>query len=194
MLTIAFSGMQFVGIGFLTWMPTFLHEKFNFSLSRAGFDATFYHHAAAFVGIILGARIADKLYKKNPRIRVVIQMLGLFLGAPFIYFMGESNSLLIVYISLAMFGLFRGIYDSNLFASLYDVIEAPFRSTATGIMLMIGFCTGAFSPYILGILQPTFGLSNGLAFLSIIYIFSAICLLIASIFFYKKDLVHPDKD
>jgi hypothetical protein len=118
-------------------------------------------------------------------------MAGLFLGAPFIYFMAESNSLIVIYVSLSMFGLFRGMYDSNIFASLYDVIEAPFRSTATGIMLMIGFCVGALSPYILGVLQPTFGLSNGIAFLSLIYIFSGISLSIAMNFFYKKDLVDP---
>jgi len=194
LLTAGFSGMQFVGIGFLTWMPTFLHEKFNFSLSRAGFDSTFYHHVAAFIGVLIGARIADTYCKKYVRIRIFIQMIGLFLGAPFIYLLGESNSLLIIYISLSMFGLFRGMYDSNIFASLYDVIEAPFRSTATGIVLMTGFCIAALSPYILGVLQPTFGLSNGIAFLSLVYVFSGISLLIAMKLFYKKDLVVNDSN
>lgn len=194
LLTLGFSGMQFVGIGFLTWMPTFLHEKFDFSLSRAGFDSTFYHHIAAFAGVLIGARIADMYCRRFTRIRIFIQMVGLFLGAPFIYFLGESNSLLVVYISLSMFGLFRGMYDSNIFASLYDVIEAPFRSTATGIVLMTGFCIASLSPYILGVLQPTFGLSNGIAFLSLIYIFSGITLLIAIKFFYKKDLVHASNE
>ncbi|HEV2479850.1 MAG TPA: MFS transporter, partial [Puia sp.] len=64
LLTVAFSGMQFVGVGFITWMPIFLHRKFNFSMARAGFDATFYHHIAAFLGVLGGAAIADRLSRR----------------------------------------------------------------------------------------------------------------------------------
>jgi sugar phosphate permease len=189
LLTIAFAGMQFVGVGFITWMPTFLHKKFNFSLARSGFDATFYHHIAAFAGVLAGAWLGDALSKKYVRARPVIQMAGLFLGAPFIYIMSKSNSYLIIYTALTLFGFCRGIYDSNLFASLYDVVEIPYRSAATGIMLMFAFIVGSTSPYIIGVLEPSLGLSDGLAFLSLIYIFSAICILIAILFYYAKDYI-----
>lgn len=189
LLTSAFAGMQFAGVGFLTWMPTFLHEKYHFSLARAGFDSTFYIHAAAFIGVIAGAKIADKLAHKITGVRGLVQMIGLLIGVPFIIIIGNSDSLLIIYFALAMFGLSRGIYDSNIFAALYDVIEIPYRATATGIMLMFGFIIGAASPYILGILKPVFGLANGLAFLSIGFLFAAVCILIALIFFYKRDRV-----
>ncbi|MBN1183650.1 MAG: MFS transporter [Bacteroidales bacterium] len=189
LLALAFAGMQFAGVGFLTWMPTFLHEKFNFSLARAGFDSTFYHHVAAFIGVILGARIADKLAQKYFGTRGFVQMVGLAIGAPFIYMIGKSNSIMIIYLALAIFGFCRGIYDSNIFAALYDVIEIPYRATATGIMLMFAFIIGSASPYILGVLKPVFGLSNGLKFLSIGYLFAAVCIFIALVFFYKSDRV-----
>lgn len=189
LLTLAFAGMQFVGVGFITWMPTLLHQKFGFSMARSGFDATFYHHIAALIGVLSGARIADRLCLRYIRIRAIVQMISLFCAAPFIYFMSESNSFMIIYGSLSLFGLFRGIYDSNLFAALYDVIEAPYRSTATGIMLMFGFIVGSISPYILGVLEPTFGLSDGLASLSTIYVLSGICILLSILFFYKKDYI-----
>ena len=187
LLTLAFAGMQFAGIGFLTWMPTFLHEKFSFSLARAGFDSTFYHHAAAFVGIIVGARIADKLAQKVTGIRGLVQMIGLLIGIPFIIIIGNSDSLLIIYSALAIFGFSRGIYDSNLLAALYDVVAIPYRATATGLLLMFGFIVGAASPFLLGKIKPVFGLANGLAFLSVGFLFSSICILIALIFYYKKD-------
>lgn len=190
LLALAFAGMQFAGVGFLTWMPTFLTEKFNFSLSRAGFDSTFYHFAAAFFGVIIGARIADKLAHKYFGIRGFVQMMGLLLGAPFIIIIGKSDSLLIIYFALAMFGICRGIYDSNIFAALYDVIEIPYRASATGIILMFAFVVGSISPFVLGVLKPIYGLSNGLAFLSISFLFAAICILVALIFFYKKDKVE----
>ena len=187
LLTLAFAGMQFAGIGFLTWMPTFLHEKFSFSLARAGFDSTFYHHAAAFIGIIVGARIADKLAQKVTGIRGLVQMIGLLIGIPFIIIIGNSDSLLIIYSALAIFGFSRGIYDSNLLAALYDVVAIPYRATATGLLLMFGFIVGAASPFLLGKIKPVFGLANGLAFLSVGFLFSSICILIALIFYYKKD-------
>lgn len=190
LLTLAFSGMVFVNVGFVTWMPTLIHERFGFSLSRSGFDSTFYHHIAAFAGVLIGAGVADHFAQKYTGIRGIVQMTGLFLAAPFIYLMSKGSSLFIIYLGLAGFGLFRGIYDSNIFAAIYDVVERPFRATATGIMLMFAFITGAIAPYILGILKPTLGLANGLALLSIVYLFSGICIFTVVLFFYKKDQIN----
>ncbi len=194
LLTLAFAGMQFTGIGFLTWMPTFLHEKYSFSLARAGFDSTFYHHVAAFIGVLIGARIADNLAQKYSGIRGFVQMTGLLMAIPFIIIIGRSDSLLIIYSALAIFGFSRGFYDSNLLAALYDVIEGPYRSTATGFLLMFGFIVAASSPYILGVIKPLFGLADGLAFLSVGFIFSSACIAIALIFFYRKDSISPSSD
>jgi sugar phosphate permease len=188
LLALAFAGMQFTGVGFLTWMPTYLHETFGFSLARSGFDATFYHHVAAFVGVLGGAKIADHFSKKYVRIRLLIQMTGLLVGAPFIFLMAKSSSILMVYIAMSFFGIFRGMYDSNIFASVYDVIEEKYRATATGFMLMFAFVVGSTSPFILGVIKPALGLSNGLASLSFVYFFSATILCIAMLFTLKKEV------
>jgi len=187
LLAMAFAGMQFVGVGFLTWMPTYIHETFGFTLSRSGFDATFYHHVAAFAGVIAGATLADKYASRYPRIRIIIQMAGLLLGGPFIFLMARSGSILVVYAAMAFFGIFRGIYDSNIFAAVYDFIEEKYRASATGFMLMFAFIVGSISPYLLGVLKPSLGLSNGLALLSVVYLFAACCLLLALIFTFNKD-------
>lgn len=189
LLTAAFAGMVFVNVGFMTWMPTFLHEKFGFSLARSGFDATFYHYVAAFIGVLAGARVADRYSNKIVGMRGIVQGFGLLLGAPFIILLGMGNTPLVIYIALALFGIFRGIYDSNIFAALYDVIEPKFRSTATGLMLMFAFVTGASAPYILGKIKPVLGLAWGLSALSVVYVFSALCIFISVRFFYRKDLI-----
>lgn len=193
-LTLAFAGMVFVNVGFMTWMPTYLHEDFGFSLARSGFDATFYHYLFAFFGVLLGAGIADRYTSKIIGMRGVVQAFGLLLGAPFIFLLGVTNTPFIIYVSLALFGLFRGIYDSNIFAALYDVITPEYRSTATGLMLMFAFITGAAAPYILGIFKPVLGLAGGLSALSIIYILSAFCIFIAVKFYYKNDLIRNYND
>jgi sugar phosphate permease len=189
LLTFAFAGMVFVNVGFMTWMPTYLHEKFGFSLARSGFDATFYHYLAAFFGVLLGASIADRYCKKITGMRGLVQATGLLLGAPCIFLLGLGNTPFVIYLALALFGLFRGIYDSNIFAALYDVIEPRVRSTATGLMLMFAFVTGASAPYILGKIKPALGLAWGLSALSVVYIFSALCIFVAVRFFYKKDII-----
>lgn len=189
LLTFAFAGMVFVNVGFMTWMPTYIHERFGFALARSGFDATFYHYIIAFFGVLIGARIADKNNSKKIGMRAIVQGFGLLLGAPFIFFLGISETPIILYIMLALFGLFRGVYDSNIFAALYDVIEPKYRSTATGLMLMFAFVTGAASPYILGCVKPILGLSWGLSALSIVYLIAALSIFIAVKFFYKNNLV-----
>ncbi len=189
LLALAFASFQFGGVGFLTWMPTYLKEHFQFSLARAGFDSTFYHFTAAFFGVMAGARISDMFSSRITGMRGMVQMAGLFISAPFVFFMTKSDSILFVYLSLAIFGFCRGLYDSNLFAALYDVIEMPFRSTATGVMLMFGFIVGSLAPFLLGLIKPVFGLSNGLAALSLSYVLAGIFILIALIFTYKKDTV-----
>lgn len=188
LLMCAFAGMVFVNVAFLTWMPTFLHEKFDLSLSRAGFDSTFYHLVAAFFGVIIGAKLSDRLAARLYYGRALIQMLGLLFGVPFIYMMGKSDSIPGVCVALALFGFFRGIYDSNIFAALYDVVEKPYRATATGIMLMFAFVAGSAAPYLLGLIKPLLGLSAGLSSLSIVYLISAGCITIALLFTYKKDI------
>lgn len=189
LLTLAFAFMQFAGVGFLTWTPTFLHEKFHLSLARAGFDSTFYLNVAAFIGVMIGAGIADKLAHKMTGVRGLVQMAGLLIGIPFMIAIGKSNSLIVIYVALSIYGLSRGLYDSNIFAALYDVIEIPYRSTATGVMLMFAFIVGSISPLALGILKPVFGLSNGLALLSVSFFLGALCIFVALIFFYRKDKV-----
>ncbi|HOI79362.1 MAG TPA: MFS transporter [Petrimonas sp.] len=189
LLTGAFAGMVFVNVGFMTWMPTYLHEKFGFSLARSGFDATFYHYVAAFIGVLLGASLADRFSNKVTGMRGIVQGTGLLLGAPFIFWLGIGNTPFLVYLALAFFGIFRGVYDSNIFAALYDVVEPRFRSTATGLMLMFAFITGASAPYILGKIKPILGLAWGLSALSVVYIAAALCIFIAVRFYYKKDII-----
>ena len=188
-LSIAFGGMVFVHIGYLTWMPTLLHENFDLSLTNAGFSSVFYHHALAFLGVMLGGKVSDQLASRRKTVRMETGIIGLLLGAPFIYWMGATENLILVYVALAGFGWFRGIYDSNLFAALFDVIEPKYRSSATGIMLSFAFIIGSLSPVILGSVKSTFGLNQGISFMGAVYLLSALLIFIALGFFFNKDRI-----
>jgi sugar phosphate permease len=187
LLTLGFACMVFVNVGYLTWMPSFMAERFGFSLSEAGFSSMFYHHAGAFGGVLLGGIIADRLARKNAVWRLTIQAAALLCGAPFIYWLGTAGTPFALCAALFCFGVFRGIYDANIFAALYEVVEPEIRSSASGIMLMFAFLAGAFSPYMLGALRPTLGLAAGLSWLGLSYILGAVCIGIAALFFFKRD-------
>jgi MFS family permease len=192
MLTAAFACMVFVNVGYLTWMPSLLVEKFNLSLTDAGFSSMFYHHLGAFIGVIIGGTIADRYARINPRNRLLLQSIALLCGAPFIYFIGMADTLTVTYIALFLFGIFRGAYDSNIFASLFEVVHPAIRSSASGLMLMCAFLVGAFAPYILGSLKPTLGLSAGLSWLWVSYFLGGLFLMAAVVFYFKKDRVFPE--
>ncbi len=178
-LCIAFSCFYFVLIGYITWMPTFLHEKFNLSLTNAGFSSMFYHHLFAAIGVLAGGKISDMLAVKRRTVRIETEFIGLLLGIPFIYIMSTTGSFWMCCFCLAVFGLFRGIYDSNLYAVLFDVVEPRYRSSAVGLMLSVVFFVGAFAPVALGWAKTTIGLSRGLSLLALVYALGAIVLLIA---------------
>ena len=186
-LACGFGCMVYVNVGFHTWMPTYLHERFGFALDKAGFSAVFYHYLCAFFGVLIGGRLTDRWAIRRRAIRFEANACGLLLGAPFILMMAQTPSEVVCFIMLGLFGLFRGIYDSNLFASLFDVIKPQYRASATGLMLSFAFLVGAFSPTVLGVLKTNFGLSFGLASLAGFYVLGGVIILVARIFFFGAD-------
>lgn len=186
-LSLAFAGMVFVNVGYMTWMPTFLYEKFQLSLKQANFNAMFYHYLFAFFGVMIGGRLSDWLATRRKTIRMEMEYLGLLLGAPFIWLMGTASSPGLVYAALAGFGFFRGIYDSNLFAALFDVIAPRYRSSATGLMLACAFTMGATSPVLLGYVKQHLDLSVGLSSLALVYLLASASVFVALKFFFKRD-------
>lgn len=193
LLTMAFACIIFVNVGYLTWAPTFLHEKYKLSLANAGFSSMFYHHVFAFLGVLAGGRFSDYLAKTNVGSRLKLQAFGLLLGSPFIYLLGSANELIWVYTGMGLFGFFRGIYDSNIYASLFLVTAPGVRASVSGAMIMFAFLIGAFAPWILGAIKPTLGLSSGLSALSVVYLLGSIFIFIALRFTLAKE-IHVDAE
>jgi len=191
-LALAFGCMVYVNVGFHTWMPTYLHETFELPLEKAGFSSVFYHYICAFFGVLIGGKLTDRWASKRKTIRFEANALGLLLGAPFILGMSKTGSTSVCFLMMGLFGIFRGIYDSNLFASLFDVIKPQYRASATGLMLSFAFLVGAFSPTILGMMKTTLGLSAGLASLAGFYVLGGVVILVGRSLWFKAD--HADAE
>lgn len=190
-VTIGFAGLIFVLTGYLTWMPTYLQEApFKMSSAEAGWHSMFYTHFAAFFGVLLAGKLSDIVGAKGkPTLRTAMQGLGLLVAAPCIYAMGHSGSLGVVFAALAIFGFARAFFDANTYVVLYDVIPAKFHSTASGVMIMIGFGTGALAPYILGLIKESSGLSLGFTILAAIWVVCGLIMIVGGQIFYKKDIL-----
>lgn len=187
LLALAFGGMVFVHIGYVTWTPIFMKEKFGLSLAGAGFSPMFYHHVLAYVGVLLGGWLSDRWAPRRRTVRMEIECLGLLLGAPFIFLLGTSGSLGLTCAALAGFGFFRGLYDSNLMAAPFDVIPPRYRASATGVMLSFAFLIGAAAPVALGWMKTHLSLGVGLSSLGVVYLLSAALVFVALKFFFNRD-------
>jgi len=186
-LTLGFSGLIFVITGYLTWMPTYLYENFNMDLAQAGFHSMFYTHLFAFFGVMIAGRLSDKFAQKDPGARLLMQGAGLLFAVPFIVLMGNSNTLALIYVGFAGFGFARAFFDANTYAVLYDVIPEKYHSSASGVMIMVGFAVGSLAPVVLGFLKPLIGLSMGISSLAIVWVVCGLMMIAAYKFFFNKD-------
>ncbi len=171
--------MIYVDVGFKTWMPSHLAETFKLAKGSAALNAVLWHYIGAFVGVTVGARISDRLVKTRPSVRMETNIAGLAIAVPFIAWMAYAPSLLACGIAMALFGVFRGIYDSNLMAALFDIIPQKYHASGAGIMLSCAFVFGSTSPLVLGVMKDHFASSTGIASLAAFYLLGAALILIA---------------
>jgi MFS family permease len=158
-----FTAMSMASWLVYTWMPLFLYEKFNLSLTAAGFTATFYVQVASVAGILLGGWLADWFAARHPRGRVWTQVGGLCLAAPFLTLSGVTAQAWVLYAALILYGIGRGIYDCNIMPVLCDVVSPEERSTGYGLLNFAGTIAGGLIAYAAGALKATLGIGAVLA-------------------------------
>lgn len=179
--------MIYVDIGFKTWMPSHLESCFSIEKGTAALHAVLWHYVGAFVGVTLGARLSDRLVKSRPAVRMETNIAGLALAVPFIVWMAYTPSLPVCCAAMALFGVFRGVYDSNLMASLFDIIPQRYHASGAGIMLSCAFVFGSTSPLVLGLMKERFASATGIASLAAFYLLGAAFITAARIRQYRTN-------
>ncbi|WP_435011610.1 MFS transporter [Tundrisphaera lichenicola] len=186
LLMAAFLAANFVATIFLTWTPTFLVEKFGYKLAAAGLSGSVFIQLASAVGSPLGGIFADRLGSRWTGGRIVIQALGLLSGALCVFLVGTAADVPSLIGSMVLFGLCKGFYDSNIFASLYDTVEPRARATAAGLMNTVGWGGGALGPVFVGWVatngrHPTEveNMSEAIASCGLAYLAGAVLLILA---------------
>jgi MFS family permease len=180
LLILAFVGANFVAVVFLTWMPSFLYRKFHMSLSMAGLNGTIYLQLSSVAGVLCGGLLADFLTRRFAGGRMLTQALGLFLGMPFLLFTGWAASVPTVVLGMIGFGYCKGIYDANIFASLYDVVAVRQRGIAAGMLNSLGWLGGGFAPIAIALAASKYGMGPSISGTAFVYCISGLLMLVAA--------------
>ena len=171
-----------------TWMPMLLYQKFHLSLAMAGLTATLYVQTTSMIGSPIGGWLADTLRKRIPGGRILVQAIGIGLEAPFAAWCALTGSFGWLVFSLLLWGIFKGFYEANIFASVFDVVPPEARGTATGFMNMMGWLAGGgTAPVVVGLLADRIGLSHAVADTAASYVAASILLTAAALIFARRD-------
>jgi sugar phosphate permease len=176
----AFVCANFVAVVLLSWMPKFLYDKFHLSLAAAGLAATVFAQLASMAGSPLGGWMADAFRRRSAGGRIAVQAAGVLCGAPFVVLCGLTDSSTSLVVALACWGFCKGLYDANIFASLFDVVPPEARGTAAGFMNMVGWLGGGgTAPLVIGFVARDHGLGVAIAMAAVVYIAAGALLLCA---------------
>jgi MFS transporter, Spinster family, sphingosine-1-phosphate transporter len=178
-MLIAFAGFSATNWIVYTWLPLFIFEKFQLSLASAGFSATFYLQVTSFAGILGGGYLADRWSRSSPRGRLLTQVLGIGVAAPFLFLVGFTASLQVMVAALLVFGAGKGFYDANTMPVLAQIARPDLRATGFGVFNLAGCMVGGTMAAAAGALKPAIGLAGAIQASAVVLLVSAVALLLA---------------
>jgi fucose permease len=98
-----------------------------------------------------------------------------------------------VIVTLTLWGLFKGLYDANIFASVYDVMPPQVRGTAAGFINMMGWLGGGAAPVMIGWIAERIGASRAISLSAFVYVAAGALLLTATTFFIRRDVQRVEQ-
>jgi MFS transporter, ACS family, D-galactonate transporter len=168
--TASFSSPDWIGYGILllcftlpslpgwavkNWLPTLLQDRFSMAQAPAGLWATMTNAGAAFCGVLLGGRLADRWALRSVQGRTRVSGLGLLLTVPALAGMGLAPSFPLAMSCTLLFGLGFGMFDANNMPILCQVAPPRLRATGYGLMNFVGISCGAYLTPLLGRLKDS---------------------------------------
>ena len=191
--TTGFIAICCVNNTYITWAPKMFHERFGLDGATAGAHAMFYHHLVAFAAILLGGWVTDRLVARYPRFRLGFQIVALLLGAPALLLVGRCGTFAAAMAMTAAYGLFRGLFEVNTHASVFDVVPARHRASVVGFMLLLAMGLGAlFSGELMGWLFSSFGdraYSIAFSLMAATYALAALMMSVSFFFTFRRDRI-----
>lgn len=196
LFVLAFASANTISAIFLTWMPTFLYEKFHLSLVMAGCSAVIFIQIASAISAPCSGWLADHLAQRIHNDRIILQIVSLLLGAMAIVVIGKATTFLPLVVAMIAFGIFKAAYEVILYFSLFDHILPQVRGAAVGLNITCGYLGGALGPLLVGAVR-TYGttgsamsrMSSTISASAAAYLIAALCL-VGIFFITRKNQAH----
>ena len=174
--------------GFNTWIINYLQREFpSMTAASASFHGVFWFYLGAVVGVFAGGRVSDRFAASRPQVRFDVNAAGLALCVPGLLLSAFAPTAALCIVGTALFGFATGVYDSNIYASLFEVVKPRYRAAAVGLFGCGGSVIGASGPAVLGWMNAHFSMSSGIASLSAFALAGAAAIWIARAFFFDRD-------
>ncbi len=143
------------------------------------------------VGYPLGGSLGDIFFKRDKRGRLIVSMIGVFLGAVFLWFTLNVpiDNVILFTVLLGFTAIFMPFASPNVVSTVYDVTLPEVRSTAVSIQYFIESIGAASAPAIVGRIADLTTLKN--AFLLICISTWLVC---AIFFFFTSLFISKDID
>lgn len=191
-LLLAFVCANAVASVLFVWLPTYVHDRFHQSLTVAGFSATAFAQFGSVLGALTGGYAADRCRIRWTGGRIAVQAVGLCLGIPFVVASGLGSSLAIVIAAFFGWGFAKGMYEANIFASMFDLTAREVRGGVVGLMNLAGWLLGAgTAPVAVGYLAEHVSLGAAIASTALVYVAGAMLLIGAGFFAHVGRTVAP---
>jgi MFS family permease len=187
-----FVAIVFANNAYLFWAPKYMATKFGTSVPEAGTQTMLWHHLFAFAAILAGGVLTDRFVGKMPRFRIGFQSVAMLCGAPCLAAIALMPSAFSMIAMTAAYGVFRGFFEVNTHATLFDVIPARYRSTAVGIFTVFAFLFGGLSGVAMGALSEKYGIRGfeiGFGVMAGAYALAALLMMVSFFFTFRKNRV-----
>ena len=143
------------------------------------------------LGYPIGGALGDFFFKRDRRGRLIVSMIGVILGAIFLYFTLNVpiENVILFTVLLGLTAIFMPFASPNVISTVYDITLPEVRSTAVSIQYFIESLGAATAPAIVGFIADQTTLKN--AFLLICISTWILC---AIFFFFTSKYIKHDVD
>jgi MFS transporter, Spinster family, sphingosine-1-phosphate transporter len=162
------------------WMPSYIVENFQLSVTKAGLISGAMLVTSGLVGTVAGGWLADAAQRRRPEGRLLVAALGLLVGAPLVLLALLLHTLALFIGVFVVAGIALSFCTGPLNAVIQDVIAPEMRATALGLSLLLAHLLGdAAAPTVIGAIANNLSLASALALTAPTFLFLAglVCLL-----------------
>jgi len=141
-------------------------------------------------GYFLGGVLGDAMFKRTPRGRVIICLIGVLSGAVFLWLtmsIPVENKLLF-FMLLCMTALVIPFSSPNIVSTVYDVTVPEVRSTALSVQYLIENAGAATAPALAGIIAAQYSMHSSILIIcTVAWVFCTL-FLVGTVFLIPKDI------